>query len=240
MPSIPSRPLPAPTISVIIPAVNEQASIAGAIASAQEAGADEVLVADGGSHDGTIREAQRMGAWIVASDRGRARQQNAGAAQARGDILLFLHADTRLTTECLRQIRTLLARDPAPRFGAFRQRIDAAGWKYRLLERGNAWRVRWLGLAYGDQAIFARKSWFTEMGGFPEVPLLEDLMLSRRARRNAPLTLLPGPVITSARRWQRHGVVRQTLRNWSIVAGYFLGLPPSTLAQWYRAHDRPN
>ncbi len=226
-----------PAISVIIPAVNEALTIRAAIASAWTAGAEEVIVVDGGSQDETIREARLHGAAVVSSGRGRAAQQNAGAAQAHGEVLLFLHADSRLTPSCLSQVRASLVAHAGPVLGAFHQTIDAPGWRYRLLERGNGWRVRMLGLAYGDQGIFVRRNWFDTVGGFPEEPLLEDLMLSRRARTVSPLLLLPGPLITSARRWQRHGVVRQTLRNWSIVARYFLGADPATLRTSYQAHD---
>ncbi len=226
-----------PSVSVIIPAVNEGVTIGAAIASAWSAGAEEVIVVDGGSQDETIREARQQGAAVVTTGRGRALQQNAGAAQARGEVLLFLHADSRLTPSCLSQIRAALAVHAGPVLGAFHQTVDAPGWRYRLLERGNGWRVRLLGLAYGDQGLFVRRSWFDRVGGFPEVPLLEDLMLSRRARSVGPLLLLPGPLITSARRWQRHGVVQQTLRNWSIVARYFLGADPATLRSSYQSHD---
>ena len=120
---------------------------------------------------------------------------------------------------------------------ALRQRIEAEGWAYRWLERGNAERVRWLGLPYGDQAIAVRKVAFDAIGGFPDVPLLEDLLLMRRQRKQSWPVLLEGPVYVSPRRWQRHGILRQTLRNWGILAGYACGIPPAQLAAWYGRHD---
>jgi hypothetical protein len=109
---------------------------------------------------------------------------------------------------------------------------------YRCLDRGNAARVRWRGSAYGDQAIWMRRQLFFDLGGFPDVPLLEDLLLMRRFRRRAWPVLLPGPLHVSARRWQRHGVMRQTLRNWSILAAHACGASPQRLAHWYRRHDQ--
>ncbi len=235
-------------ISVIIPALNEVAQLGGAIASAFAAGADEVLVADGGSIDDTPEVVRRYPRcrWIAAP-RGRARQQNAGATVATGDVLLFLHADNRLGGGALRQIRKLQTEHPGKLIaGAFEQRIEAEGRLYRWLEWGNATRVRRGGPAYGDQAIFCSRELFESLGGFPEVPLLEDLLLFQRIRQEissgqcsaAPIALLPGPVIVNARRWQRRGVIAQTLRNWTILLRYRLGATPEQLAGSYRRHDQ--
>ena len=223
-------------VSVIIPALNEEALIAAAARSAWEAGADEVIVADGGSADETVAIAQEQECEVVVSAAGRAIQQNAGAARASGDVLLFLHADNRLGPTAIEQVRELL-RDANVQSGAFRQRIDANGVTYRLLEWGNAWRVRWRGLPYGDQAIFLRREFFTSLGGFPEVKLMEDLLLMKQARRISWPRLLDGPVYNDARRWRRHGVIRQTLRNWTLLTAYQLGWSPDTLARYYRRHD---
>ena len=135
----------------------------------------------------------------------------------------------------LAQITEVL-KSPAVQYGAFRQAIDAPGRIYRWLEWGNAVRVRWLKLPYGDQGIFIRRTLFEKFGGFPEVPLMEDWLLARRLRRMAAATLLPGPLYVSARRWQRHGVVRQTMRNWSLVAAASLGVSPARLARYYLPH----
>jgi rSAM/selenodomain-associated transferase 2 len=224
-------------ISVIIPTLNEAASIAAAIDSAWRAGAAEVIVADGGSHDGTVDTCRRLRCELVTAPCGRASQQNAGAQVASGDVLLFLHADNRLgADDVARQIAAALA-DARRTHGAMRQRIDAPGGAYRWLERGNAARVRWLGLPYGDQAIFIRRPSFFEHGGFPSVPILEDLLLMQRLRRAAWPALIDGPVVVSPRRWQQHGVARQTLRNWWLLARHACGATPESLARHYRRHD---
>jgi rSAM/selenodomain-associated transferase 2 len=175
---------------------------------------------------------------VIQSPPGRALQQNAGAAAARGPILLFQHADCWLAADSLRQIVRALNERPAAVAGAFRQRIAAQGPLYRLLEQGNAARVRWFGLAYGDQGIFVRRAIFEQIGGFAAVPLMEDVMLMRQLRRHGRPLLLPGPLHVSARRWRRQGVIRQTARNWCLLAAFFCGVSPASLARHYRRHDR--
>lgn len=221
-------------VSVIIPAINEATHIAEAVASAIGAGADEILVVDGGSIDDTITRA--AGAKVLTGRAGRAAQQNAGAAAATGDVLVFLHADSRLASGSIEQVRQACT-DDRIKWGAFRQRIDASGLLYRVVEYGNGLRVRWRGLAYGDQGIWVRRDEFQRIGGFADVPLLEDLLLSRMLLHIGHPALLVGPLTTSARRWQKHGVVRQTLRNWSILAAHARGATPAQLAERYRRHD---
>jgi rSAM/selenodomain-associated transferase 2 len=226
-------------VSVIIPALNEAETIRQAIDSAWQAGAAEVIVADGGSSDGTFEIVEACNCQLVRSAPGRAVQQNAGADQARGDVLLFLHADNRLADSAVSQIEAALKRKQVLG-GAFRQRIDASGFLYRCLEWGNAARVRCFGLPYGDQAIFLRREIFYELGRFPEVRLMEDVKLMQKLRRRARPVLLPGPMYVSPRRWQRHGVIRQTLRNWSLLAAFICGVSPDRLAAFYRRHDATN
>jgi rSAM/selenodomain-associated transferase 2 len=221
-------------VSVVIPAINEAACIRSAVSSALRAGALEVIVADGGSSDETRSLAHRAGARVIHARAGRAVQQNAGAQSSVGDVLLFLHADSELHAECIAQIRQSAMRRP---LGAFRQRIDAEGRLYRWIERGSAWRAARRGLPYGDQAIFLDRKLFYELGQFPNVPIMEDYLLMRQARRWQLPVLLDGPVLTSARRWQDHGVVRQTLRNMSLVLATRAGIPPRQLATWYPRHD---
>ena len=170
-------------ISVIIPALNEAANIVRAVTSAQEGGADEIIVADGGSGDESCRLAEECGARVISTPRGRAVQQNAGARAASGDVLLFLHADNWLGKNAIAQIRAAIQRKGNRLCGAFQQKIEASTFIYRLLERGNAERVRWLGLAYGDQAIFVTRDLFNRVGGFLEEPFLEDVLLLQRLRR---------------------------------------------------------
>lgn len=224
-------------ISVVIPALNEALSIERAVKSAQDAGFDEVIVADGGSEDETPRLATSSGASVVHGTRGRAVQQNLGAQHATGDTLLFLHADNWLAPSAGQQVRDCLS-DPQVLGGAFEQKIEAAGLMFRLLERGNAGRVRWQRMAYGDQAIFMRRETFKQLGGFPEVKLMEDLLLMRAFRKLSRPKLLPGPVHVHPRRWKQCGVVRQTLQNWSLILGERLGISPDRLAKFYPSHDR--
>lgn len=223
--------------SIIIPALNEAARIAEAVRRARETEPHEVIVVDGGSSDETAALARQAGACVVTTAPGRAIQQNTGARHATGDVLLFLHADTWLPPDAVHQIESALA-VAAVGCGAFRQRIEAEGLAYRLLERGNAWRVKSRGIAYGDQGIFVRRAPFEELGGFPEVRLMEDLLLMKRLRRRAWPVLLPGPLHVSARRWQRHGVLRQTARNWLLLAAARCGVSPDRLASFYARHDK--
>ncbi|MBC7855439.1 MAG: TIGR04283 family arsenosugar biosynthesis glycosyltransferase [Pirellulaceae bacterium] len=221
-------------ISVIIPALNEAASIVTAATSAQEGGADEVIVADGGSGDETCLLAEMNGARVVSSPLGRAVQQNAGAREASGDVLLFLHADNWLGRDAVSQVRSAVDRKQSNLCGAFQQRIEAAPFIYRLLERGNVERARWLGLPYGDQAIFVTRDLFDQVGGFPEEPFLEDVLLMQRLRRLSWPLLLTGPVHVSPRRWEQRGVLRQSLQNWAILTAFSLGTSPQRLINWYR------
>jgi rSAM/selenodomain-associated transferase 2 len=223
-------------VSIIIPALNEEASVGDCIRSAWEAGGDEVLVADGGSRDGTVQIASHLDCRLVSCAPGRARQQNEAARQATGDVFLFLHADNRLAEGACQQIRERRFR-AGTACGAFRQRIEAPGITFRLLEWGNAARVRCLGLPYGDQAIFVDRDAFRGAGGFPDVPLLEDLLLMKSLRSAHWPQLLAGPLYVSPRRWRRQGVVRQTLRNWLLLGAYAWGVPPERLARYYARHD---
>lgn len=224
-------------LSIIIPALNEAANIERCVESAWIAGASEVIVADGGSIDATPLIAARSRAQVVESTRGRAAQQNAGASVATGEILLFLHADNWLEKGLSKQVGTAFSQRDVV-CGALRQRINSPRAVYRLLERGNAERVRWLGLPYGDQALVVRKSVFDEIGGFAKVPILEDVLLMQKLRKVHWPVLLPGPVHVSPRRWERHGVIGQTLRNWSILAAFCRGVPPEQLASRYQRHEQ--
>jgi len=222
-------------ISVIIPAINEAQILSQAAASAWAAGANEVIVVDGASVDNTVEVARSHRCQVLTSPPGRAAQQNVGAREATGDVLLFLHADNWLSGEALSQLRTAFSQGQHVG-GAFQQEIEAAGVGYRLLERGNAARARWLGLPYGDQGIFVRREVFHDVGGFPSVRLMEDLLFMKKLRRTNWPILLPGPLHVSARRWRRRGIIRQTARNWALLTAYKLGCPPDRLAKYYIRH----
>lgn len=223
-------------ISIIIPALNEATVLERAIASAWQANADEVILVDGGSQDNTVAIAEAAGCQVMVSSPGRARQQNLGASRATGDVLLFQHADNWLDKTALTQIQTAL-QNPNLIAGAFQQRIAATGWLYRYLEQGNAWRARCWGLPYGDQGIFLRRQTFDSLGGFPEVLLMEEILLMLQVRRKRRPVLLTGPIHIDARRWQRHGIVRQTFRNWALLTALRLGARPDDLARFYLRHD---
>ena len=219
-------------VSIVIPTLNEAAVISGSVASALVTGPHEVIVADGGSSDDTVVLAEAAGARALRCPTGRAIQQNLAARAATGNVLLFLHADTRLTADGVLQIERALA-DSRIGCGAFRQAIEADGVLYRLLERGNAFRARRRGLPYGDQGIFVRRELFDDIGGFPNLKLMEDVFFMKRLRRRSWPVLLPGPLYVSARRWQCRGVIRQTLHNWTLLAAARLGIHPDRLARFY-------
>ena len=224
-------------LSVIIPALQEAPRIAVAIESAWRAGASEVVVADGGSQDGTSEVSQAAGATVVACEPGRGKQLAAGASASCGEILLFLHADSRLSETVGAQLEEL-AKQRQEFWGCFRQKIEGESLAYRALEWGNAMRAVWWRLAYGDQAIFVTRELYQRFGGFAAVPLMEDVMLSQQLAKVCRPIFLPGPVHTSSRRWEKHGIVRQTLRNWGIMIRYFWGVAPEDLAKLYRRHDK--
>lgn len=219
-------------VSVIIPTLNEADRIAEVVERTRALGGGcEIVVADGGSEDGTLAAATRADLCLTVPP-GRAIQQNAGAAASHGDVLLFLHADCWLEPEAVSAVRNALTDDRTVG-GCFRQTIDAAGVRYRLLESGNALRVRVLKWAYGDQGIFVRRDVFERLGGFPDVRLMEDLLLMKRLKRVGRIALVESRIHVSPRRWQQQGVIRQTLRNWSLLALAHCGVSPNRLTRLY-------
>lgn len=220
-------------LSIVIPTLNESARIERSILHALDLRPTEVIVADGGSSDGTTELARAAGAVVINSQRGRGHQLNAGARDSQGDVLLFLHADCWLEPDARSQIEATL-HDQRVVGGAFRQQIDDDRTVFRWLEWGNAARVRWRNLPYGDQGIFLRRKTFELLGGFESVRLMEDVLLMQKLRRNQHrIELLPGPIHVDPRRWLANGVVRQTLKNWTLLAGLRLGITPNRLAQFY-------
>lgn len=219
-------------ISVIIPARNEAHALPATLAALSSKAVHEIIVADGGSNDQTAAIARQAGATLVASPPGRGRQMNAGAAAASGDILFFLHADTLPPTGFAEEIHRVLA-DPTVLLGAFRLGIADPHRGYRIIECIANLRAH-LGLPYGDQGFFLRTSDFRAMDGFTELPVLEDVELVRRLRQQGKIRLAASAVRTSARRWQRLGILRTTFRNQLVLLGFLLGLSPDRLAGWYR------
>lgn len=220
-------------VSVIIPTLNEEALICDAVNSAVVAGADEVIVADGGSTDRTVSLVADMAIIVKSATAGRAVQQNSGAAVASGDLFLFLHADCQLHANAISELRERCQHLPEFTVACFQQRIDHPGWKYRVVEAGNQCRVRLLGWAYGDQGISVSGQAFRDIGGFADVAFLEDLLLMKSLKRRNGVLLLSSPLKVSARRWQRRGMFWQTLRNWCIVLAAQLGASPNWLAKFY-------
>ena len=217
-------------ITVVIPALNEEHAISRSVHSAVSAGATEVIVSDGGSRDHTAERAVEAGASsVVRSLPGRGLQMNSAAHLATGKFLLFLHADNELSKQTLKQI--CVHEDSA--WGAFQQQIDSRRKVYRLIEWGNDLRVRWRRVPFGDQGMFVRRSLFEELGGFAEIALMEDVEISHRLRKIEAPMLLQGPLQVSARRWEKKGVVRQTLTNWMIQLSYSRGVSVEQLAQRY-------
>ncbi|MCM8627271.1 TIGR04283 family arsenosugar biosynthesis glycosyltransferase [Accumulibacter sp.] len=221
-----------PFLSLIIPVLDESATIA-----AQLAGLDplregnEILVVDGGSRDATVDLARPLVDALICSPRGRASQMNAGSTASRGEVLLFLHADTTLPGNALAEIRRAIA--DGALWGRFDVRIDGVHPLLRVVERLMNWRSRLTGIATGDQSIFVRREAFTAVGGFPDQLLMEDIALSRRLRRIARPACLHAQVVTSGRRWEKHGVLRTIVLMWALRASYFLGADPQRLARRY-------
>ena len=224
-------------LSVIVPTLNEADNIGLVLSSLQDVGGIEVIVADGGSTDTTINLALEAGAAVVHCNKGRGRQMNAAAALARGEVLLFLHADTRLPPGFQHVVWHALDRQGKSPVvaGAFRLRIDDSGLILRIIEWSANLRSRWLSLPYGDQAIFVRAEVFYQMNGFQHWPLMEDYDLCRRLRRLGRIVTASATVLTSARRWKTLGAVRTTFMNQLCVIGFHLGIPLEKLANYYRS-----
>ncbi|NCR27702.1 MAG: glycosyltransferase [Microcystis aeruginosa Ma_QC_C_20070823_S13] len=219
-------------LSIIIPTLNEELGIA---ATLKQIGAGvEIIVVDGGSTDKTREIAKKLGDKVIISPKkGRAFQMNLGAKIAKGDILLFLHGDTLLPHEFQEQIINTLSQSGIVA-GAFELKIDGEEKTLRLVEKLVNWRSRWLSLPYGDQGIFLKAAIFADLGGFPELPIMEDFELIQRLKKRGKIAIVSASVITSARRWQKLGVWKTTLINQLVIIGYNLKIPPRLLKSFYR------
>ena len=218
-------------ISIIIPVYNEESTIETLLAALKDYGADELLVADGGSEDRTVEIASRH-ARIVHAKLGRAIQMNAAANSASGDVLIFLHADARLGATALGVVREVMA-DTAIIGGNFDIRYEGKDWAAAAFTRINRWRRR-CGVFYGDSGIFCRQSVFQSLGGFVCWPILEDYEFARRLRRAGRLAYLSEPIWVSDRRWRNNGLL-PTMASWFIIQSlYYAGVPPKHLARLYR------
>lgn len=223
--------------SIIIPVLREAARINDLLGHLRTLFLNEqceVIVVDGSIESDTLKAIADSCVIRLAAPCGRARQMNAGAAEAAGSILIFLHADTRLPADALILIGGVL-QDNACLGGAFDLAIDSGKWHYRLIAQIASLRSRFTRIPYGDQAIFIRREAFRELGGYPEIPLLEDVALMRQIKKKgARIAILTPCVVTSSRRWEQEGPLHVTLRNWLLLAAYHLGVPLEKMERFYR------
>jgi rSAM/selenodomain-associated transferase 2 len=220
-------------ISVIIPTLNEERLLPATLDRLAGVDGCEVIVSDGGSSDATTKIAKGYGCILICGPPGRGRQMNAGAALARGRILLFLHADTTLPANFAEKVENALLVHGVVG-GAFSLKIAGGRWSLAAIAFFANLRSRLLQLPYGDQALFTEARTFHSLGGFPEMPIMEDAVFVRRLAGLGRILILPEAAITSARRWEHLGVLRTTLINQLILIGYGCGVPATTLVGWYR------
>jgi rSAM/selenodomain-associated transferase 2 len=219
-------------LTIVLPVLNEAAIIVAALqalAPLRARGA-EIIVADGGSRDGTARLAEPLATRVITVRRGRGAAMNAGAALAGGDALLFLHADTTLPDAADRLLAAALSHRA---WGRFDLRIAGRHPLLAVVARMINLRSRLTGVATGDQAIFVSRASFDKVGGFPDLPLMEDIAMSRRLKRLCRPFCIAAPVVTSGRRWERNGVLRTILLMWRLRLSYYLGVEPELLAELY-------
>ena len=222
------------TLCIVVPVLNEAANLERLLPHLLALGSDvEIVVADAGSTDGTVEVVRRFpSVALVEGARGRARQMNAGARASRGDAFLFLHADTELPAGASAAIARALA-DPSVVGGRFDVRFTSPRWPFRMIAALMNWRSRWSGIATGDQGIFVRRGAFEALGGYPDIPLMEDIELTRRLKRLGHIACLDARVTTSSRKWEREGIARTILLMWTLRLLYFFGVSPARLVVWY-------
>jgi rSAM/selenodomain-associated transferase 2 len=227
-------------LSIVIPTLDEASGIRAALERLQplHAAGHEIIVVDGGSSDQTLALAAPLVDRVLAAARGRASQMNAGAAAARGDWLLFLHADTRLPENARRLFEDRIIAS-GRQWGRFDVAIEGSHWLLPLVARLMNLRSRLTGIATGDQAIFVRREAFLAVGGFPALALMEDVALSRALKARSPPLCLSERVVTSGRRWESRGVVRTIVLMWWLRLRYLLGASPERLARIYDAGRHP-
>jgi rSAM/selenodomain-associated transferase 2 len=220
-------------ISVVIPVRGERPEAAARFRSIASNPAAEVVVADAGADPETTEAFRRMGARVLAGYGSRGARLHRAAKEARGEAFLFVHADSRLPEGAVDLVRRALQDGAAA--GAFSLAYQGAGPALRWIAAWANLRSRWLKLPFGDQGIFCRRDVYEQAGGFRDLPVCDDVDFVRRLRRVAALRILPETTMTSPRRYQDRGALRQVLRNWRVLAGYFAGVPAEKLERWYNA-----
>ena len=218
------------SLSVIVPMLNEAAGIANSLRALRELDAELVAV-DGGSSDKTVECATPHADLLLHAPRGRARQMNAGAEAAKGDILLFLHADTTLPSNAAQAITEAINQGAV--WGRFNVKISGNSAWFSIIAAMMNWRSRLTGIATGDQAIFVKRGAFKQIGGFPDLPLMEDIVLSQRLKQLGHPACLRLKVVTAGRRWEKHDILRTILTMWWLRLSFFFGADPKKLAIEY-------
>jgi len=227
------------SLGIVIPALDEEATLPPLLVDlGRLAGPVEIVVVDGGSKDDTARVAVEGGARVTTSAQGRARQMNAGAKALQTTWLLFLHADSRLPSTTIEALERWLANPHPSEAAHFRFRLDRTGTGWRAVERGQRLRERLTGLAYGDQGLLLSRRRYEAVGGFSDLPIMEDVDMIRRLRRRDGVDSIEAPIVTSARRFREEGPARAILRNAALLLLYTLGVAPSRLVGWYRPRRR--
>ena len=221
-------------VSIIVPTLNEELVLENTLTHIQQLSPHELIVSDGGSNDYTYRIADRFSHRVITGSAGRALQMNAGANEATGDLLLFLHADSRIEPESYRKMLEYM-KNPKWIGGAFTLCIESGKWSLKLIALLANIRSKYFGLAYGDQGFFVRKEVFKDMNGFSPIPICEDLDFYYRLRKKGSVILLKEKAHTSPRRWINEGIFFTTVRNFIIAVLFGLGFPPHILTKWYLA-----
>ena len=219
-------------VSIIVPTLNEELVLENTLTHIQQLSPHELIVSDGGSNDYTYRIADRFSHRVITGSAGRALQMNAGANEATGDLLLFLHADSRIEPESYRKMLEYM-KNPKWIGGAFTLCIESGKWSLKLIALLANIRSKYFGLAYGDQGFFVRKEVFNDMNGFSPIPICEDLDFYYRLRKKGSVILLKEKAHTSPRRWINEGIFFTTARNFFIAVLFGLGFPPHILTKWY-------
>lgn len=221
------------TISVIIPTLNEADQIQSLLSylSRLDEGL-EIIVADGGSSDDTVLKARQV-ATVIQSPKGRGVQMNAGARIASGNILWFLHADCRPHPDSISKMRQALM-NPTTIGGGYEYNLDRNGLHFWLAVTLSNFKNHLFKLLFGDMGIFVRRNVFQQIGGYPEIPIMEDMEFCKRLKKAGKIVILPQRIETSARRWLEEGFVKNSLRSWILQSAWALGVSPRSLAKWYR------